>query len=741
MASLEQALALHRAGRFAEAIASYESYLGHHSQDAQGWYYAALAYQQVRNYPRADAAIGRASSLSPRSAAIHILAGNLAQDQGDLQRAKAAFDRAIECEPINASAFNNLGIVLRDAGNLTAAEGAFRRAIALKPDYARAYHNLGSVLSSDTRLEEAAACFERAISIDPNYPHPWIGLANVVRSRGDAERAGECAERATTLAPQLVESWIALANARRAARRLDEAVAAARQAVAVKPASELAARLLGEILGDAGDADEAREAFAAAKAADSSSVRAWVGHALTLPSVYVSAAAVAEVRAKFIDGLAALENELPHFLHRSVEERIRGVEWSNFFLAYQGEDDLPLQRRFAAFQRALLESALPRFFAPRVNAPVTGRRIRVGFVSRFVYTSTVGYYFKHWITDLDRDRFETIVFALSERDDPLQHEVRQAVDRFVVPADLLEAAAQSIADAKLDVLIYPELGMDARTFALASMRLAPLQCMAWGHPVTSGHANIDVAFSAAVMEPDDAHSHYGERLVKLPGIGTRYVHQGVGTLTRRREDFGLPTDRALLLFPQSLFKIHPDNDALLVQLLGREPKSTVVMFQGQSQTATQQYVSRLTQAFRSAGVDTAGRIKLLPSVPHEDYLQINQLCDIMLDSLHWSGGNTSLDALACGLPIVTWPGRFMRGRQSCGMLELMGLDGELVAHDAESYVRIARKLIGDKAYRDAMSAQIKSRSHLVLDDPAPIRALEQHLITLVEGGHGRVDRP
>jgi CRISPR-associated protein Csy1 len=44
---------------------------------------------------------------------------------------------------------------------------------------------------------------------------------------------------------------------------------------------------------------------------------------------------------------------------------------------------------------------------------------------------------------------------------------------------------------------------------------------------------------------------------------------------------------------------------------------------------------------------------MLPQCAHDDYLRINTLCDAMVDTLHWSGGNTSLDALACGLPIVS----------------------------------------------------------------------------------------
>ena len=54
---------------------------------------------------------------------------------------------------------------------------------------------------------------------------------------------------------------------------------------------------------------------------------------------------------------------------------------------------------------------------------------------------------------------------------------------------------------------------------------------------------------------------------------------------------------------------------------------------------------------------------VLPAVPHDDYQRVNLACDAMLDTLHWSGGNTTLDALACGLPVVTLPGAFMITRQ------------------------------------------------------------------------------
>jgi predicted O-linked N-acetylglucosamine transferase (SPINDLY family) len=95
----------------------------------------------------------------------------------------------------------------------------------------------------------------------------------------------------------------------------------------------------------------------------------------------------------------------------------------------------------------------------------------------------------------------------------------------------------------------------------------------------------------------------------------------------------------------------------------------------------------------------------------------------MLDTLRWSGGQTSVDALDCGLPVVTLPGALMRGRQSYGMLKLIGVE-ELIATDVEDYLRIANRVCGDPAWRESLSQRIRERCGRLFDDAEPIAALE-----------------
>jgi hypothetical protein len=212
-----------------------------------------------------------------------------------------------------------------------------------------------------------------------------------------------------------------------------------------------------------------------------------------------------------------------------------------------------------------------------------------------------------------------------------------------------------LADA-LDVLVYPESGMHNVTYLMGALRLAPVQCCAWGHPDTTGHRNMDWFISCDPMETAGSAQRYRERLALLPGIGTRYEAARAPAGTSRAQ-LGLPDEGTLYLVPQSLFKIHPDNDELVARILAHDPAGVAVMFVSPQEAVTRAFAARLGRSLARVGLAIADRVLFLPRLSHDDYLRVNTACDLMLDTLHWSGGNTSLDAIACGLPIVTCPAR------------------------------------------------------------------------------------
>jgi CRISPR-associated protein Csy1 len=287
----------------------------------------------------------------------------------------------------------------------------------------------------------------------------------------------------------------------------------------------------------------------------------------------------------------------------------------------------------------------------------------------------------------------------------------------------LAAQARTLASAGQEVLIYPEIGMHGGTQALAALRLAPLQCAAWGHPISSGLPSIDLYFSSTLMEPDGAQAHYAERLLCLPGLGTAYRAAGPPP-PAERSDLGLP-DGPLLFYPHSLFKTHPADDALLLAVLQRAPTSRALLFNAEYPEVTRAYQARLAAPLRAAGI-APDRLHFLPLMPRQRYLQVARCCQAMLDCRYWSGGNTALDAFAVGLPVVARPGATMRSRQSTGLLQAMGLH-ELIAATESAALDITSRLLADPAWQAALAARIGQQRSRLFDDPAPLQALVEAL--------------
>jgi len=130
-------------------------------------------------------------------------------------------------------------------------------------------------------------------------------------------------------------------------------------------------------------------------------------------------------------------------------------------------------------------------------------------------------------------------------------------------------------------------------------------------------------------------------------------------------------------------------------------------------------------SLRAADV-ASDRVQWFPRLGFDAYLGVLARADFLLDSLHWSGGLTSLDALSLDVPIVTLPGKLMRGRQTAAMLRLLELP-ELIASDFDEYLRIAARLAHSPDFRIGLRARIRERKHRLSDYRDSQAALLQFL--------------
>ena len=116
-------------------------------------------------------------------------------------------------------------------------------------------------------------------------------------------------------------------------------------------------------------------------------------------------------------------------------------------------------------------------------------------------------------------------------------------------------------------------------------------------------------------------------------------------------------------------------------------------------------------------------------MPLADYLALARRCDLGLDTLHWSGGMSSIDLLGQGLPIVTLAGDLMRGRQTAALLQRLDA-AELIASNPDDYVERAVALAADTPRRQALSARLRANAARLYGNDDAVAGFAQFLATV-----------
>jgi predicted O-linked N-acetylglucosamine transferase (SPINDLY family) len=669
----------------------------------------------------ATACFQRAVQLDPNLAVAQSNLGAALKRKGKLDEAVFHLLQALRLRPDLAEVHSNLGNALREQGNLVEAMASFREALRLRPDYPEALHNMGNALVDQGALEEARACFERTLELKPNYLDAYLTLSNVLMRQGRFGEAEIRLAQALHLKPDYVQALVNLGVVHHAQGKTDQAVLCYRRALEYRPNLPEAHINLANVLRDQGLLHEALGSYQKAlQERPSTALRLQL--ATLLPPIYTSQSDVHAWRKRLTENLGQLRRE------QITVDLNKNPGLPLFYLAYQGMNDRDIQR-----EAALLYSVQPvPLPVPVPHSSGTGTedgimaeqvqgngRIKVGFVSRHFRNHTIGELMRGTLANLSRDDFAVIVFSLGAWRDKTAQFIREHAERFVELPEDLPTARRQIAAHELDVLVYPDIGMEELTYSLAFSRLARVQCAFWGHPVTTGIATIDYFLSSELLETAAADQHYTETLVRLPGAPVYYCRPTLESPQKGRTAFGLPEDSHLYACPQSLFKLHPDFDPILAEILRRDPKGMLVLIQGKYPS----WAETLQRRFASTLGQGAGRVLFLERLGRTDFLNLNVLVDVLLDPLHFGGGNSSYEALAFGVPLVTLPSHYLRGRITLALYKQMNVM-DCVAADPEEYVKLAVRLGTDPDYRTLVRAKILAANGVLYENLSGVRALE-----------------
>ncbi len=723
--ALAAAIAHHRAGRLPDAERLYRLACDADPSNARAFHLLGVTAHQLG---RADAAslLGRAVVLDPNLAEAHNDRGVIFAANGMVSDAVPCFERAVALNAGYAEARTNLARGLRSLGRLDDAVTQFELALKYAPESPVAHFNLASALELTGRNPDAERHYRSAIALRADFVDAHIHLAGLLQGMDRLPEALAHAERAVALSPDSAGARNNLGNILRSMGRREEAIAQYQLALKIDPSFFMAHYNCGVSLRGETRIAEARKHFARAFALKPDFWEAELAWCMAeLPALYEHADEIAERRDAYARRLAKLRADVDRAGAPAALAQAIGSH-QPFYLPYQGCDDRELQTLYGSLVCKIMAARYPTPVLPVPPGPE--EPIRLGIVSGFFRQhSNWKIPIKGWLTQLDRSRFSVSgYYTAGERDG--ETDVAAALcDRFVQGPRSIEAWRRAILDDAPHVLIFPEIGMDQVSAQLAAQRLASVQCCSWGHPVTSGFPTMDYFISSELMEPQGADRHYSEQLIRLPHLSIYYEPADSPPVEIERAQLGLRANSVAYWCCQSLPKYLPQFDSVFARIALEVPgcQFAFIEFPG-GRAVTELFRARLDRAFNAVDLYAADHCVFLPRLAPAVFAAAIGQCDVVLDSIGWSGCNSVLESLVHNIPIVTLAGEMMRGRHSAAILEMMDI-GETTAQNVDAYVSIAGLLGRDVTKRAELSAKIASHKHRVYRDRRCVAALEDFL--------------
>ncbi len=659
----------------------------------------------------------------PNNYFLYNLFGAILAGQKKLDEAVIYFEKSIQIFPDYANAYNNLAGVLTDQKKYNKAIEYFQKAIQINPKLSEAHHNLGRALSEVERYDEAINNYNQAIKIKPNYVKAYYNLGDVYRTLNDFENAISFYEKAIQINPDYVDAHNNLGVAFEKSGEDQKAIGCYKKAIQINPDYVNAHNNLGMAFEKSGEDQKAIGCYEKAIHIEPNNLTSHWLSMNTFPIVYKNLNEIDLYRKRFEDGIKKINQLLDTKSQYTKKQMIDAMFSStNFYLHYQGSNDLKLQTKYGKLIERLTQKIYPQFHKKRKKNKAP-KYIKIGFISAFFIDHSVSKTHKNWIFKLDQKFIKKFVYYVGERFDHTTNTIKERVDNFYNHTDV-DHLINQISKDNLDVLIYLDIGMNPKMQILGSLRLAPIQCNTWGHPITSGLKNIDYFFSSQLMEKRDSQKNYSEKLINLPGIGIDYNHADISNI--KKTNVLNKFNKTFYFNLQSLFKLLPQDDHIYLDILKKNPNSCFWFIQGKNTLITSILKGRISKLFKKEGLSFEKYSYFHPRCQEDEFLGLIEQSDIILDSFNWSGCNSSLEAISLNKPIVTLPGAFMRGRHTYSFLKVLNIE-ETITKTKREYVKIAIKLANDNIFKNSVINKIKKNKNKLFNDEKPIRFLEKFL--------------
>jgi len=596
---------------------------------------------------------------------------------GQRQASAERFEQALAREPGHPGALTSYAMLLLETGDAQSAARLAERALEVDPGRMSAHHVLGRAKCQAGDLAAGIASLRRAVALGPDAFEVEVDLGKALFDALASEDAERHLSRARELAPLSAEVHITLGNLYRRQHRYDEALAAYRRAVELDAGIAQAHNNLGSLLAELGDGD----------------------------------GAVAALRQAL-----ALAPDRPS-------------TWSNLLLALSYSDRLP------AAEIAAEHRAYGRHFAARIRPltpvalrPLSGRRLKIGYVSSDFRGHVVAVFMEPLLAHHDRQRFEIYAFYNFTADDQATAHLRTLIEHFIpVTALSDEELAKRVRAEGIDILVDLNGHTAHNRLPLFLLKPAPIQVTWLGYLGTTGLPTMDYRLTDARADPPGCtEALHTETLWRLPD--SLWCYQPYRFAPEVAPLPALRNGHVTFASLNNPAKVSATILGLWVRVLQAVPGARLLLVR----SALDRSMTELEGFFASRGVDPR-RVDFVAQRSTADYLALYNDVDVALDTWPCAGGTTTGDSLWMGVPVVTLAGERSFSRSGASMLTTIGMP-ELIAETVDEYVANATALAQDLPRLATLRAALRDRVRAspLVDAARFAAAVEQAYVTLAE---------
>ena len=375
-------------------------------------------------------------------------------------------------------------------------------------------------------------------------------------------------------------------------------------------------------------------------------------------------------------------------------------------LSYSDHDNLELNKKNVLAFKKLFRVLNDEYLSKR---KIQGK-IRIGVISEFFTDHTIGKLYKDIIFSLDKNKFETFIFH-SQKTYPgeIFNEFKKKEEEGILKNELLPIKLfekiNVIKNFEFDIIFYPDIGLSIEFYYLALMRLARYQITTFGHPETTGSKSIDYYLISKNCVNKNTQKHYSEKLLLMNYLPMVYPKP----IVKKKLSKNDLQRKNIYSCPQTLFKIHPDFDQIIFDIIKMDKKAIIYLIKDRNKLWYKKLINRLSNNNKYDPT----RIIFLDPLNYEDYLLHIGKASVLLDPIYYGAGNSFFESMLFGTPTITFPTDHIKSRLVLGAYKQMEIADPPIAKDIKNYVDLAvhyanRDDIGKlkKIYREAAEKKL-----------------------------------